>query len=168
MAAAAAKTAGGPNGVSQPSVMNGGAGDSVPSLGPLLAQLQASGLSLNRQQLAAAQALIRSRQQEQQRQQACVSALWAMSAIGGPLFSQQDMDALCQVRVCCNRQRRTCGSSNAGHCLPGCCELPQLADGLAAMMPLHRLGVNLYHHQLVVGLPFCAGCHTMQVQAEQQ
>eukprot|EP00878_Enallax_costatus_P012311 GHUV01012859.1.p1 GENE.GHUV01012859.1~~GHUV01012859.1.p1 ORF type:complete len:594 (+),score=212.85 GHUV01012859.1:1627-3408(+) len=168
MAAAAAKTAGGPNGVSQPSVLNGGAGDSVPSLGPLLAQLQASGLSLNRQQLAAAQALIRSRQQEQQRQQACVSALWAMSAIGGPLFFQQDMDALCQVRVCCNRQRRTCGSSNAGHCLPGCCELPQLADGLAAMMPLHRLGVNLYHHQLVVGLPFCAGCHTMQVQAEQQ
>lgn len=78
-------------------ILNGGSGD-APSLGPLLAQLQHSGLTLNKQQLAAAQALIRSRQQDQLRQAAFVCAMWGMSVIGGPLFFQQEMAALCQVR----------------------------------------------------------------------
>lgn len=92
----AAAEADGGAGLSVASGLNGG---SVPSLGPLLAQLQSSGLTLTRQQLAAAQVLIRSRQEEQLRQQAFVNAIWAMSALGGPLFFQQEMDAICQVSI---------------------------------------------------------------------
>eukprot|EP00775_Hariotina_reticulata_P003606 gene3606-3870_t len=56
-----------------------------------------AGLSLNRQQLAAAQTLIQSRQQTQLVQQACAGAVWGLSVIGGPLFFQQEMEALCGV-----------------------------------------------------------------------
>jgi hypothetical protein len=73
-------------------------GSSVPSLGPLLAGLQAAGLKLSRAQLAAAQSLISSRQEDALRQQAWVSALWGLAAIGGPLFFQAEVDALAQVR----------------------------------------------------------------------
>lgn len=105
MAAAAesAPKAGGPGGhvspFEPPGLKAAGPGGAVPSLGPLLAQLQSSGLTLTRQQLAAAQALIRSRQEEQLRKEAFVNAIWGMSAIGGPLFFQQEMDAICQVSL---------------------------------------------------------------------
>jgi len=68
-----------------------------PALGALLAQLQSSGGAVSKQQLAAAQALIQARSEDQLRRTAVVSALWGMSAIGGALFFQQDMEALCQV-----------------------------------------------------------------------
>jgi hypothetical protein len=73
-------------------------GSAVPSLGPLLAGLQAAGLKLSRDQLAAAQSLISARQEDAVRQQAWVSALWGLASIGGPLFFQAEVDALAQVR----------------------------------------------------------------------
>jgi hypothetical protein len=73
-------------------------GSAVPSLGPLLAGLQAAGLRLSREQLAAAQSLISARQEDAVRQQAWVSALWGLASIGGPLFFQAEVDALAQVR----------------------------------------------------------------------
>lgn len=69
----------------------------APVMGQLLAQLQSAGLSLDRQQLAAAQTLMQSRQQTHLVQQGCVGAVWALSVIGGPLFFQQEMEALCGV-----------------------------------------------------------------------
>lgn len=73
-------------------------GKGGPALGPLLAQLQAKGGgALTKQQLAAAQALVASRGEDQLRRTAVVSALWGMASIGGPLFFQQEMDALCRV-----------------------------------------------------------------------
>uniref|UniRef100_A0A383WBY4 RAP domain-containing protein n=1 Tax=Tetradesmus obliquus TaxID=3088 RepID=A0A383WBY4_TETOB len=72
-------------------------GSAVPSLGPLLAGLQAAGLSLSREQLAAAQSLISARQEDALRQQAWVAALWGLAAIGGPLFFTAEVDALAQV-----------------------------------------------------------------------
>lgn len=67
------------------------------ALGPLLAQLQARGGAVSKQQLAAAQALVSVKGEDQLRRTAVVSALWGLSCIGGALFFQQDMDALCQV-----------------------------------------------------------------------
>lgn len=87
------------SGTLQGGQLNGAAAGEVPSLGPLLVALQAAGLKLSRQQLAAAQSLIHSRQEDQLRQQAWVHALWGLAAIGGPLFFQQEMEALCQVRA---------------------------------------------------------------------
>jgi hypothetical protein len=75
-----------------------------PALGPLLVQLQAKGGGvLSKHQLAAAQALVASRGEDQLRRSAVVSALWGMASIGGALFFKQEMDALCQVGVlsCC-------------------------------------------------------------------
>jgi hypothetical protein len=67
-------------------------------LGPLLAQLQAKGGGvLSKQQLAAAQALVASRGEDQLRRSAVVSALWGMASLGGALFFKQELDALCQV-----------------------------------------------------------------------
>lgn len=81
-------------------------------LGSLLAQLQVGGVTLTRQQLAAAQALIQCRQQDLVRGQAFVSAMWGMSVIGGPLFFQQEMDALCQVGM---KEERGVFTSNRAH-----------------------------------------------------
>eukprot|EP00879_Flechtneria_rotunda_P018508 GHRR01019420.1.p1 GENE.GHRR01019420.1~~GHRR01019420.1.p1 ORF type:complete len:734 (+),score=290.90 GHRR01019420.1:100-2301(+) len=72
------------------------AGD-APALGPLLAALQLAGVTHNKAQPAATRALRTFRQEDQLRQKAFVDALWGMSVIGGPLFFQQEMDALCEV-----------------------------------------------------------------------
>jgi hypothetical protein len=84
------------SGQAPPGALNGAA---VPQLGPLLAGLQAAGLRLSREQLAAAQSLISARQEDAVRQQAWVAALWGLAAIGGPLFFQAEVDALAQVRA---------------------------------------------------------------------
>jgi hypothetical protein len=70
-----------------------------PVLGSLLVQLQSQGGgAVSKQQLAAAQALVAAGGEDTLRCTAVVSALWGMAAIGGPLFFQQELDALCQVR----------------------------------------------------------------------
>lgn len=94
---AAANGQGSPDGSSSSSSAAALNGSAVPSLGPLLAGLQAAGLSLSREQLAAAQSLISARQEDALRQQAWVAALWGLAAIGGPLFFTAEVDALAQV-----------------------------------------------------------------------
>jgi hypothetical protein len=93
-AAAASSSAAQPD---QAGLLNGSQLAGAPVMGQLLAQLQSAGLSLDRQQLAAAQTLMQSRQQTHLVQQGCVGAVWALSVIGGPLFFQQEMEALCGV-----------------------------------------------------------------------
>ena len=78
----------------------GGEGPGQPAvLGSLLVQLQSRGDGVvSKAQLAAAQALVAARGEDQLRRVAVVSALWGLACIGGPLFFQQELDALCQVR----------------------------------------------------------------------
>jgi hypothetical protein len=112
---------------SSSSALNGSA---VPSLGPLLAGLQAAGMRLSREQLAAAQSLISARQEDAVRQQAWVSALWGLASIGGHLFFQAEVDALAQVRegVLPGTDRRhslsykcSCTASACSHVLGALC-----------------------------------------------
>lgn len=77
----------------------GAGGGGAAGLGPLLAALQArgGGAQLSRQQLAAAQALVAARGEDQLRRVAVVSALWGLASLGGALFFDQEVEALCQV-----------------------------------------------------------------------
>jgi hypothetical protein len=105
LAGALAALKGGQGGVGPTGVKGG------PALGSLLVQLQSQGGgSVSKQQLAAAQALVAAGGEDQLRCTAVVSALWGMASIGGPLFFQQELDALCQVRnwLMMNAQECTC------------------------------------------------------------
>jgi hypothetical protein len=75
-----------------------GRGREAPALGPLLVSLQAAGLPLSRADLAAVQTLLHARAADQARQRSFVSALWALSVVGGPLFFSEELQALTQVR----------------------------------------------------------------------
>lgn len=100
LAAAQAAAGGGSGQQGGAGMQLGGAGELV--ISSLLAQLQLAGVVLSRQQLAAAQTLVRARQEQQLRRSAFVSGLWGLSVLGGDLFFQQDMEALLQVwRGCC-------------------------------------------------------------------
>jgi len=76
----------------------------APVMGQLLAQLQSAGLSLNRQQLAAAQTLMQSRQQTQLVQQGCVGAVWALSVSWRSAVLPQEIGGL------------VWGTAGHGHC----------------------------------------------------
>ncbi|KAF8072712.1 AL1 [Scenedesmus sp. PABB004] len=77
--------------------LSGTAAGQVPALGPLLAQLQAAGVGLSREQLGAAASLVRARADDQVRKAAFVGGVWGLSVLGGPLFFADEVEALTQV-----------------------------------------------------------------------